>query len=150
MYLLNLQFSLCQLSDLCHFLVVPFNSWRKYCRPPRTFAQFSLFVTEQRKTAQLVIWCVGHFMSLLSHDLESTMILNQWCFERKKNQQLLKKHCSKAVQIITTQTVKSLACVTSGSWNLQKDPEEKARAWANVEMVRSVGWSTRERGKVFH
>ena len=75
-------------------------------------------------------------MSLLSHDLQSTMILNQWCFERKKQQQLLKKHgSSKAVQIITTQTVKSLAC---GLWNSQKVAEEKARGWANVEMVSCV------------
>ena len=46
-------------------------------RPPSTFAQFSLFVTDQRKSAQLVIRSVGHIMSLLSHDLQSTMILDQ-------------------------------------------------------------------------
>ena len=54
---------------------------------------------------------------------------------KEKNQQLLKKHGNKAVQIITTQTAKSLACRL---WNSQKDAEEKARGWANVEMVSCV------------
>ena len=34
-----------------------------------TFAKFSLFVTDQSKSAQLVIRFVGRFMSSLSHDL---------------------------------------------------------------------------------
>ena len=67
-------------------------------------------------------------------------------FWKKKNQQLLKKHGSKAVQIITTQTVKSLAC---GLWNSQKDAEEKARAWANVEMVSCVADQQESEEKCF-
>ena len=42
--------------------------------PPSTFAKFSLFVTDQSKSAQLVIRFVGRFMLLLSHDLQSTML----------------------------------------------------------------------------
>ena len=42
--------------------------------PPSTFAKFSLSVTDQSESAQLVIRFVGHFMSSLSHDLQSTML----------------------------------------------------------------------------
>ena len=42
--------------------------------PPSTFAKFSLFVTDQSKSAQLVIRFVGRFMSSLSRDLQSTML----------------------------------------------------------------------------
>ena len=41
---------------------------------PSTFAKFSLFVTDQSKSAQLEIRFVGRFMSSLSHDLQSTML----------------------------------------------------------------------------
>ena len=76
----------------------------------------------------------------VNNDFESMM------FWKKKKQQLLKKHGSKAVQIITTQTVKSLACEL---WNSQKDAEEKARAWANVEMVSCVADPHESKEKCF-
>ena len=66
--------------------------------------------------------------------------------KEKKTTQLLKKHGSKAVQIITTQTVKSLAC---GLWNSQKDAKEKARGWANVEMVSCVADPHESKEKCF-
>ena len=42
--------------------------------PPSTLAKFSLFVTDQSKSAQLVIRSVGRFMLLHSHDLQSMML----------------------------------------------------------------------------
>ena len=42
--------------------------------PPSTFPKSSLFVTDQSKSAQLVILFVGRFTSSLSHGLQSTML----------------------------------------------------------------------------
>ena len=42
--------------------------------PPSTSAKFSLFVTDQSKSTELIIRFVGRFMTPLSHDLQSTML----------------------------------------------------------------------------
>ena len=55
------------------------------------FLEKILQATEHIRSVQFVCHTsekIG-FMSLVSHDLQSTMIINQWYFEEKKNEQLL-------------------------------------------------------------
>ena len=84
-------------------------------------------------------WSVGHFMYLLSHDLQSTVILNQWCFERKKNEQRLKQHGNKVVQIILAQHSR-IRLVNSLLWAVYfaKGSWREGTCWAIVAMVSCV------------
>ena len=45
-----------------------------HCMATEHIAKFSLSLTDQSKSAQLVIRFAGRFMSSFSHDLQSTML----------------------------------------------------------------------------